>query len=206
IAVERDETQIADVRAVLATVQRYPGRFGTTRLTDILYGTTSKAVLASRLHHSTTFGELRRLGRSGIAQLIKRLIAGGYLRVDGLEFPVLEATPSGMDLLTGVSVLQWHVLESHRERPTVPRSALKSTSAPLLGADQDMFERLRQLRLRLATEEGIAPFVVFHDKTLRQLVATKPTTLADLEQVPGIGPAKLERYGRQLLAVLNGDG
>jgi ATP-dependent DNA helicase RecQ len=74
-----------------------------------------------------------------------------------------------------------------------------------LPADPQLFERLRQLRTELAEEEGIAPFVVFHDKTLRTIASHKPVTPAALLEIPGIGALKAERYGRRVLEVVNGD-
>lgn len=77
--------------------------------------------------------------------------------------------------------------------------------APLHTAsvDPQLFERLRQLRRELAEEEGVAPFVIFHDKTLRNIAGYKPVTLAALLEIPGIGEVKVERYGRRVLGVVN---
>lgn len=69
--------------------------------------------------------------------------------------------------------------------------------------DTQLFERLRQLRRELAEEEGVAPFVIFHDKTLRNIAGYKPVTLAALLEIPGIGEVKVERYGRRVLGVVN---
>ena len=70
-------------------------------------------------------------------------------------------------------------------------------------ADPQLFERLRRLRLELAEEEGVAPFVIFHDKTLRTIAGHKPNSLAALLDIPGIGEVKVERYGRRVLNVVN---
>jgi ATP-dependent DNA helicase RecQ len=69
--------------------------------------------------------------------------------------------------------------------------------------DPQLFERLRQLRRELAEEEGVAPFMIFHDKTLRTIAGHKPVTLAALLEIPGIGAVKVERYGRRVLGVVN---
>ena len=72
-------------------------------------------------------------------------------------------------------------------------------------ADPQLYERLRRLRTELAEEEGVAPFVVFHDKTLRTIAADKPMTTAALLEIPGIGEVKAERYGRRVLQIVNGE-
>ncbi|HKO31989.1 MAG TPA: HRDC domain-containing protein, partial [Nitrospiraceae bacterium] len=66
-----------------------------------------------------------------------------------------------------------------------------------------LFERLRQLRTELAEEEDVAPFLIFHDKTLRAIAGYKPVSPAALLEIPGIGALKAERYGRRVLQVVN---
>lgn len=73
-------------------------------------------------------------------------------------------------------------------------------------ADPQLFERLRKLRRDLAEEEGVAPFVIFHDKTLRTIAGHKPMTIAALLEIPGIGEVKVERYGRKVLEVVSEEG
>ncbi|TAJ31998.1 MAG: DNA helicase RecQ, partial [Nitrospirae bacterium] len=65
------------------------------------------------------------------------------------------------------------------------------------------FERLRRLRAEIAAEEGLAPFVIFHDRTLRSIATVRPDSVQALEEIPGIGSVKIERYGRQVLKVIN---
>lgn len=72
-------------------------------------------------------------------------------------------------------------------------------------ADPQLFERLRRLRTELAEEEGVAPFVIFHDKTLRTIAARKPITPEGLLEISGIGEVKAERYGRRVLEIVNGE-
>jgi ATP-dependent DNA helicase RecQ len=76
---------------------------------------------------------------------------------------------------------------------------------PASPADRQLLERLRQLRTELAEEEGVAPFIIFHDKTLKAIAGAKPVTPAALLEIPGIGDMKAERYGRRVLDVVNGD-
>jgi ATP-dependent DNA helicase RecQ len=64
------------------------------------------------------------------------------------------------------------------------------------------FEALRAWRLTRARADGVAPYVVFHDAVLRDIAASRPATLVALGRVQGVGAAKLERYGRDVLDVL----
>jgi ATP-dependent DNA helicase RecQ len=65
--------------------------------------------------------------------------------------------------------------------------------------DADLFQALRALRLRLATEQGVPPYVIFHDTTLRAMASLRPATLWGMGRIPGVGVAKLERYGKAFL-------
>ncbi|MEW6246835.1 MAG: ATP-dependent DNA helicase RecQ [Nitrospirota bacterium] len=182
-ATATDPEEHAAVQAVLHTVACLHGRFGATRIVEVLHGGLSKQVTRLRLHTMAGFGQLRSWRRPAITGLVQRLIASGYLRVEGLEFPVLEITAKGASMLDG-------------KEPLLP----SSSSLP---NDADLFERLRRLRTHLAAEEGVAPFVVFHDKTLRLIASRRPASVAELGEIPGIGPAKLERYGRKVVEIVN---
>ena len=84
------------------------------------------------------------------------------------------------------------------------RERTASIAVPhVLPADPQLFERLRQLRTVLAEEEDVAPFVIFHDKTLKAIASHKPVTPAALLEISGIGALKAERYGRRVLQVVN---
>jgi ATP-dependent DNA helicase RecQ len=110
-----------------------------------------------------------------------------------------------MDVLKGTEPLVWNQVDAKSAKGEPNRSTEKSLrSAPLHDShpDRDLFERLRALRARIAAEEGVASFLVFHDKTLRHIASMRPSSIGLLETVPGIGPAKLERYGRQVVQVV----
>jgi ATP-dependent DNA helicase RecQ len=69
-----------------------------------------------------------------------------------------------------------------------------------------LFEKLRQLRLSIARELGVPPFVVFHDKTLIEMAALKPTTIGDFLQISGVGETKADKYGEQFMAAIRESG
>ena len=75
---------------------------------------------------------------------------------------------------------------------------------PVDSEGQSLFEALRSKRLELARDQGIPPYVIFHDRTLVEMVLRRPSSLAEMLQVPGVGDAKLAKYGEVFLAVLGG--
>jgi ATP-dependent DNA helicase RecQ len=77
-------------------------------------------------------------------------------------------------------------------------------TGPPRDVDEALFQRLRSLRKEIADREDVPAYIVFSDRVLRDMAARRPATLAALLDVPGVGPAKLERYGRAFLGVLGG--
>ncbi|MBI3356584.1 MAG: ATP-dependent DNA helicase RecQ [Nitrospirae bacterium] len=199
------DAEDASANAVLETVSWCGGRFGVSRVVEILRGSRSKALIAYGAERCPTYGSCRTSSKVLMIRLVKDLIDAGHLHVESLDYPTLNITRSGQEVLQGVSALvlknakvRTSQLKTSHERltaGTVPKAAL---------ADPQLFERLRQLRTDLAEEEGVAPFLIFHDKMLKAIASRKPVTPAGLLEIPGIGEMKIERYGRRVLEVVNG--
>jgi ATP-dependent DNA helicase RecQ len=140
--------------------------------------------------------------------LVKDLIDSAYLQVEGTEYPTLDVTRKGQEVLQGISAIL--LKQTEKSQPDLPgkkpfREGTMAVVIPKASpADPQLYERLRQLRTELAEEEGVAAFVVFHDKTLKAIAGYKPVTPAALLEIPGIGALKAERYGRRVLEVVNG--
>ena len=86
------------------------------------------------------------------------------------------------------------------------RSRSRGAAADIPPADMAAWEALRECRKRLADENGVPPYVIFHDRTLRDMLAQRPATLDDMLAVSGVGEAKLTRYGQAFLDVLAASG
>ena len=190
-------------KAILETVSWCMGRFGMNRIIDILRGSRSKVLLAYGAEDCPTYGTCRAQTKLSLTGLVKGLIDSGYVQVEGTEYPTLDVTRNGREILQGSRTVTFTHAEEHQSDLSVKKpSRLYAVSMP---PDPQLFERLRQLRTELAEEEGVTPFVIFHDKTLRAIAGSKPVTHAALLEIPGIGDAKAERYGRRVLNVVNGD-
>ncbi len=192
--------------AVLRTVAWGEGRLGVSRLVEILRGSRFKTSAPSRHGGCPTDGACRAQSKSAITRWLNDLIDAGYVRVEGVDDPTLALTASGQSAVNGEGqlVLNQTNPSSSSGRSTKPaRPAISRVTVPL--DDPRLFERLRRLRAELAEEEGVAPFVIFHDKTLRTIANQKPLTPDALLDIPGIGDVKVERYGRRVLAVVSGE-
>lgn len=196
-------------KAILETVSWCMGRFGMSRIVDILRGSRSKALLAYGVEDCPTYGFCRAQTKPAVAGLVKDLIESAYLQVEGTEYPTLDVTCKGREALQGISTLAVTRVEGRLTDGSVKnlrRTDVAPAGAfPASPADRQLLERLRQLRTELAEEEGVAPFIIFHDKTLKAIAGAKPVTPAALLEIPGIGDMKAERYGRRVLDVVNED-
>jgi ATP-dependent DNA helicase RecQ len=197
----------AIAQAILDTVVWCGGRFGMGRIVDILRGSRSKVLAAYGVAGCPTYGVCRTETKLSVTSQVKALVSSGYLRVEGTEYPTLEVTSTGREVLQGHRTAELEQREDSSARGPVQRSSRSDaalTGIPMaLPPDRQLVERLRQLRSELAEEEGVAPFLIFHDKTLKAIAGSKPETPAALLEIPGIGEMKAERYGRRVLAVVN---
>ena len=198
----------AIAQAALETVAWCGGRFGLGRIVDILRGSRSKALAAYGGADCPTYGRCQTETKPSVTSQVKALVSFGYLRVEGTEYPTLELTVKGREVLQGHGTVELELGEdmvSPGPGPKPRRSEAGDTGTSMPSVpDRQLVERLRQLRTELAEEEGVAPFLIFHDKTLKAIAGSKPETRAALLEIPGIGELKAERYGRRVLAVISG--
>ena len=122
------------------------------------------------------------------------------LRQDAERFNILEATPAGREFLKNRARIEVDKpLVTARLSREKREQQKKMTGA--VSYDQSLFTRLREWRKNLATERGVPAYVIFHDSTLQAIAQEKPTDMAGLSRIAGLGERKLSQYGEQILAV-----
>jgi len=188
-------------RKILSAVARVGQRFGTAHVVNVLRGAKTE-LTASRGHDQlTVFGLLATMSVEELRGCIEQMIARDLLEQAGDEFPVLRLTADGLALMKDPARLPDLILARQRKPEkgkTLRKSKVEGESWE--GVDRDLFERLRALRLRVARDRGVPPYVIFHDTTLRELARLKPATMDALRHVYGVGERKAEDYGPMLLA------
>jgi ATP-dependent DNA helicase RecQ len=186
-------------------------RFGAGQAIDILLGKKTDKVVQFDHASLSVFGIGTELRESEWRGVVRQLLAQGLLAVQG-DHGTLALTEASGDVLRGTRPVMMRREPERTARPArparAPGSAAGSGSAAAdLGPQaQPVFERLRAWRAGAAREQGVPAYVIFHDATLRQIATEKPTSLAQLGSVSGVGQAKLSRYGAQVLEVLAGSG
>ncbi|SMF64277.1 DNA helicase RecQ [Allosphingosinicella indica] len=188
-----DATEAA--RKLLSAAFRTEMRFGITHLVDVLAGKDSDKIHGFGHHNLSVFGIADESELGLMKPVARALLARDALRAD--EYGGLSFGPAARPILKGEELVEL-VLPSRKTRRRRERGG---------GANPEgdpLFEALRACRRDLAQAAGVPPYVVFHDSTLREMAAVRPTTMAALGGVTGVGDAKLERYGEAFVAVIRG--
>ena len=184
----------------LSCVYRTGQRFGAGHLIDILRGADTERIRQFGHAALSTYGIGTELDAKAWRGVFRQLVAGGWLGVDAEGHGSLRLTEKSAEILK-----ERRTLLLRRESPKKRERAAGGSNAatPILSPDeQPRFDALRELRTRLAREQGVPPYVIFHDRTLREIAASMPDTLEALGGIACIGSSKLERYGDAVLAAL----
>ncbi|MFL5378970.1 MAG: DNA helicase RecQ [Myxococcales bacterium] len=180
----------------LSAVARTGGRFGAGHLIDVLLGRETEKTTRNQHERLSVWGVGKDVDERRWSSVYRQLVAGGFLDVDAEAFGALKLNEKS-----------WEVLRKQTEvrlrEDMQPQRSRERTLAPVLaGEDGQSFEALRSLRKQIADEQGLPPYVIFHDSTLREMVAAKPRTISDLRRIKGVGDRKLVTYGPRFLDAL----
>ncbi|MEB3262956.1 MAG: DNA helicase RecQ [Synechococcus sp.] len=195
----------------LSAVVRTGQRFGAAHVVDVLLGGSTERIRALGHEGLSVYGIGRELDRGQWRTLLRQLTSLGYLEPvpDGRGGLRLGPQELVRPLLRGEAQLELPLPPPRKERSrsaagsargSDPRDAFRG-----LEIDEALVSALKDWRREQAREQGVPPYVVFHDRTLLELAARKPSSRAALAEIGGIGAAKLERYGTALLAVLGAE-
>jgi ATP-dependent DNA helicase RecQ len=194
-----DATQAAQM--ALSCVYRTGQRFGVGHLVDVLLGKETERITKFGHKQLSTFG----IGVEHTAQqwssIYRQLIAGGYLEADIEAYGGLMLTATARPVLKG-EVSLW----MRRDVAPVKRTRTEregKTREPFSGATSDkLWLALKAKRMELAREQGVPPYVIFHDSTLLEMREQKPGSLTEMARISGVGQGKLTRYGDDFLKVI----
>ncbi len=196
-----DATEAA--RMALSCVYRTGNRFGAGHLIDVLLGKNTAKIEQFRHQSLSTFGIGKQLSQAQWSSVFRQLVAGGLLTVDMEGYGGLQLTESSRPVLRNEQVV-WMRSELIAEKSRNARTERKVRVAePVPASDNPLWQALKARRLQLAREQGVPPYVIFHDSTLMEILKRRPETLQELGQISGIGQAKLVRYGSQFMQVIH---
>ena len=198
-----DGTEAA--RKLLSAIYRSGQRYGSGHVVDILRGSETEKVSRAGHHTLPTFGVGKDIDQKTWASVIRQMVVLGHLSVDHEGYGALVLEDSARDVLKGEVSIQFRRdasgTGSRRKRATKPDVQISDNPE-----DEALFQALRAERLRLAREQGVPPYVIFHDASLREMARIRPASVTEMGEIAGVGAAKCARYGRSFLSVIGEHG
>jgi ATP-dependent DNA helicase RecQ len=190
-----DGTQAAQM--ALSACYRTEQRFGVNYLIDVLRGADIDKIKHNGHQQLPTFGVGRELDNNQWRSVFRQLVARGYLSVDLERFGALRMEEKCRPLLRGEEAIEL--------RKDIKQQAAKRTTKSSLPMDIDvaLWEALRECRRQMASEQGVPPYVIFHDSTLQEMCMTIPQSLGEFARLSGVGERKLDKYGAVFLSAIN---
>ena len=199
------------VRKALSGVARVHGRFGLQTVVKLVRGEPDERLERAGLTRVPTHGNLKEHSAAWILALLRRCVSAGWVSFSGRERPVVVLTDEGRAVMKGERPVRLLLPPAGSRAVAAPatlpaaepgRRRPAREAAELDEAAQALFEALRRHRLAVARAEGVAPFIVASDRTLRDIAMLRPRTGAELEMAHGVGPHKALRYGPGILRVV----
>ena len=182
-------------RKALSTVLRTEQKFGYNHLVDVLLGKGNSRVLQQNHHQLSVFGIGKDLKVEEWKSLFRQLLARGYLKTN--EHGSLVFEEKSRALLRGDKTI-----ELRREMKIKGAKQLSKTPLPDY-IDVALWEILREKRRELADAQGIPPYVIFHNSTLKAMAMEQPRELKHFSRLPGVGDRKLKKYGLEFIVAIN---
>lgn len=192
-----DNREITDVtkdaQKILSCVVRMRQNYGKKTISRVLAGKDDVANDWHNFGQLPTFGLLKDWTLKSINEFIDFLVANGFLSTTNGLYPVLKLTESGAMALKGHTVVGRKSLAMPERRNSIVSDG---------SFDESLFEELRKLRLKIAHAQDLPPFVIFSDKSLKDMAQRLPSNNSEFLQVNGVGNAKLDRYGTRFMEVI----
>ncbi|MFT5658370.1 MAG: ATP-dependent DNA helicase RecQ [Gammaproteobacteria bacterium] len=184
-------------RKALSCVYRTGQRFGVSYLVDVLIGKPHERIERNGHDKISTWNIGGDLSAAEWRGLFRQLLVYSYVESDADLHGGLKLTQLAKPLLGGGETLMLRKTE-----PRAKKSTLKAARIAPEVADKPLFDALRALRKSIADEDSVPPYVIFHDKTLVEMVSLQPASLSEMAEISGVGEKKLEKYGQEFLTVI----
>lgn len=190
----QDTDVTKEAESILKLVKTSGQRYGIQAVTDAVHGSDSAKVRQFHLNENTYYGVLKDRTIVRIRQILNDLLVKDYLVLTTGDYPVLRLGERGKAMLDGAE--EQVLLKLPKEQPKM-QSSTKSGKQKVTDEVKYplLFERLRQKRYKMAQEAKVPPYIIFSDKTLRQMSTYLPVTKEEMLSINGVGNSKYEKYG-----------
>lgn len=181
-----------EAQKILSCIIRMGQRYGAGKVVDVLRASDTEFNRQHQLDKLSTYGVMKDYTDRDIRDIISLLVAEGYLLIG--EFRELKATERSKALLRGEETIA-----INKQLKENGRKRLSQSVEDIESYDEGLFQALRVLRRQIAENTGVAPFVIFSDRSLIDMAAKLPQSLDEMRDVAGVGEKKCERYGEPFM-------
>lgn len=175
---------------------------------DTVHGANTAKIRGYGMNENPEYGSLAKVPVYRLRQILNQLQLDGYITATNDEYAVLRLTTKAGSVLNNEETV-WMKLakeQTKSEQETQKKSRKKKSALAGAGdfteAEETLFEMLRKLRVQIAKEEKVPPYIVFSDKTLAHMCIIKPANKEEMLSVSGVGEFKYEKYGERFLAAI----
>ena len=184
----------------LSCIYRTGQRFGVAHLIDVLLGKPTPKVMQFNHQQLTVFGIGHELTQQQWSSVYRQLVAAGFINVDIEGYGGLQLATAARPVLRGEQAVWLRRDAAPEKRKTSKAERGARLREAFAGTNDDpLWLALKAKRMELAREQGVPPYVIFHDSTLLEILNRKPQTLDELAQISGVGQSKLAKYGDEFL-------
>ncbi|MEF9918730.1 MAG: DNA helicase RecQ [Eubacterium sp.] len=189
-----------DAQKILSCIKRTNERFGQKVVIDTLRGSKNKRILQLGFDKLSTYNIMADSSENRIRDIIHELTLRGCIHITDDEYPIMQLTEKAAGILFHGEHLEMQLVKESEPKPKKVKPSAKNTP---ITENPELFERLRTLRTKIATEQHVPAYIVFSNATLADMSAKAPTTTEAFLDVSGVGNAKLEKYGDAFLGEIN---
>jgi ATP-dependent DNA helicase RecQ len=186
---------------ILSCVYRTGERFGQAYIISVLLGAEDERITRFGHDQISTYGIGKEHDNRTWRAILRQLIAARLIEVDLAGHGGLSISDTGRDFLREKPTLMLRKPQAPR-KTSRDRQSSGAKTIDLPAEDAALFQALRERRMEIARTQNLPPYVIFHDKTLIELAGARPTSRSEMAEVPGVGEAKLVRYGPAFLEVI----
>ncbi|WP_353093005.1 DNA helicase RecQ [Tissierella praeacuta] len=197
-----DKSEMVDItiesQKILSCIYRVQERYGLTMVIQVLRGSKNKKLLDFGLDKVSTYGIMKEYNADTLREIIMTLVSKGYIYITADKFPVLKLSRTAGEILRGqINVYhKKHLVERTSSKET---NKLKDMNENF---DEELFQELKSLRYSISQENELAPFMIFHDSTLKEMASYFPKDRESMLMIKGIGLKKYESYGERFLKIV----
>ncbi len=184
-----------DAQMVLSAIVRTGGRFGAVHVCDVVTGAQTAKIKQFRHDELKTYGVGRDRPKSYWRGVLDALLSAGKLRLSNDQYPVPQMTQEGTDVLMARAEFSINA-----DKRIEPQKQSRSSGTVDVVCDQGLFDHLRQIRKQVADTDQVPPYIVFADRSLREMAAYMPENESEFVQLHGVGDNKLKKYGARFIA------